>query len=80
VRLWLSLIAYNLGNLGRRLVLLMRIDSGSLTSLQQRLVRTGGPFDEACPVLPVAAGGSHLTCLLFGNMLRRIPTLPSLAG
>jgi len=47
-----------LGNLGRRLVLLMRIvDSGSLTNLQQRLVRTGVPFDKACPVLPVAAGG-----------------------
>jgi hypothetical protein len=32
VRLWLSLIAYNLGNLWRRLVLPARIDSWSLTS------------------------------------------------
>jgi hypothetical protein len=31
VRLWLSLIAYNLGNLWRRLVLPARIDSWSLT-------------------------------------------------
>ncbi len=38
VRLWLSLIAYNLGNLWRRLVLPARIDGWSLTSLQQRLV------------------------------------------
>jgi len=35
VRLWLSVIAYNLGNLWRRLVLPSRIDK-SLTSLQQR--------------------------------------------
>jgi hypothetical protein len=42
VRLWLSLIAYNLGNLWRRLVLPAGIDSWSLTSLQRRLVKTGG--------------------------------------
>ena len=42
VRLWLSLIAYNLGNLWRRLVLPKRINNWSLTSLQQRLVKTGG--------------------------------------
>src|SRR5665811_736296 len=42
VRLWLSVIAYNLGNLWRRLVLPKRIEKWSLTSLQQRLVKTGG--------------------------------------
>jgi len=42
LRLWLSLIAYNLGNLWRRLALPGRIDNWSLTSLQQRLVKTGG--------------------------------------
>jgi hypothetical protein len=42
VRLWLSVIADNLGNLWRRLVLPKRIDKWSLTSLQQRLVKTGG--------------------------------------
>jgi hypothetical protein len=42
VRLWLSVIAYNLGNLWRRLVLPQRIENWSLTSLQQRLVKTGG--------------------------------------
>jgi hypothetical protein len=42
VRLWLSLIAYNLGNLWRRLGLPQRIKNWSLTSLQQRLVKTGG--------------------------------------
>jgi len=42
VRLWLSLIAYNLGNLWRRLALPKSIGYWSLTSLQQRLVKTGG--------------------------------------
>lgn len=42
VRLWLSVTAYNLGNLWRRLVLPKSIDNGSLTSLLQRLVKTGG--------------------------------------
>src|SRR5712664_4355914 len=42
VRLWLSVIAYNLGNLWRRFALRRRIGNWSLTSLQQRLVKTGG--------------------------------------
>ena len=42
VRLQLSVLAYNLGNLWRRLVLPPRIKRWSLTSLQQRLVKTGG--------------------------------------
>ena len=42
VRLQLSVLAYNLGNLSRRLVLPTRIDRWSLTSVQQRLVKTGG--------------------------------------
>jgi hypothetical protein len=42
LRLWLSVLAYNLGNLWRRLVLPKKIENWSLTSLQQRLVKTGG--------------------------------------
>ena len=42
VRLCLSVIAYNLGNLWRRLALPMEIGEWSLTSLQQRLLKTGG--------------------------------------
>jgi Transposase DDE domain group 1/Domain of unknown function (DUF4387) len=41
VRLWLSVIAYNLGNLWRRLVLPKRIEKWLLTRVQQRLVKTG---------------------------------------
>ena len=44
VRFWLSRIAYNLGNLWRRPPPPYRIGSWSLTSLQQRLVKTGGRF------------------------------------
>ena len=42
MRLWLSVIAYNLGNLWRRVVLPKKIGNSSLTTLQQRLVKTGG--------------------------------------
>ena len=42
VRLQLSVLAYNLGNLWRRLVLPPRVTRWSLTRLQQRLVKTGG--------------------------------------
>ena len=42
VRLQLSVLVYNLGNLWRRMVLPKRIDHWSPTSLQQRLVKTGG--------------------------------------
>ena len=41
VRLRLSVIAYNLGNLWRRLALPKAIGNWSLTSLKQRLVKTG---------------------------------------
>jgi hypothetical protein len=76
VRLWLSLIAYNLGNLWRRLALPRRIEGWALTSLQQRLVKTGGrPVKHArCYWLLLAE--SHLTRRLFGSMVRRIAALP----
>jgi hypothetical protein len=42
VRLQLSALVYNLGNLRRRLGLPQKIKRRSLTSLHQRLVKTGG--------------------------------------
>ena len=42
VWLQLAVLAYNLGNLWRRLGLPSRIKSWSLTRLQQRLMKTGG--------------------------------------
>ena len=46
VRLQLSVLAYNLGNLWRRLGLPQRIKSWSLTSLQQRLMKTVGGWSS----------------------------------
>jgi len=80
VRLWLSLIAYNLGNLWRRLVLPRRIDHWSLRSLQQRLVKTGGRLvKHARYYWPLLAEG-HLTRRLFASMLRRVAALPVPTG
>ena len=80
VRLWLSLIAYNLGNLWRRLALPTQVATWSLTSLQQRLVKTGGRLIKHARYYWLLLAEGHLTRRLFGGMLRRIATLPSPAG
>ena len=80
VRLCLNVLAYNLGNLWRRLVLPKRIDHWSLTSLQQRLVKTGGRLIKHARYYWVLTAESHLTRRLFGGMLRRIAALLSPAG
>jgi Transposase DDE domain group 1 len=80
VRLCLSVIAYNLGNLCRRLVLPRRIENRSLASLQQRLVITGGRLVNHARYYWLLLAESHLTRPLFGNMLRRIEVLPLPAG
>jgi DDE family transposase len=80
VRLQLSVLAYNLGNLWRRLVLPQRIDSWSLTSLQQRLVKTGGRLIKHARYYWLLLAESHLTRRLFGAMLRRIWALPVPTG
>jgi hypothetical protein len=65
-------LAYNLGNLWRRLVLPTRIDTWSLTSLQQRLVKTGGRLVRHARYYWLLLAESHLTRRLFGSMLQRI--------
>ncbi|MGD0228624.1 MAG: transposase, partial [Terriglobia bacterium] len=75
VRLWLSVIAYNLGNLWRRLVLPNRIGNWSLTSLQQRLVKTGGRLLKDARYYWLLLAESHLTRRLFGTMVGRIKSL-----
>jgi hypothetical protein len=80
VRLWLSVIAYNLGNLWRRLVLPKKIENWSLTSLQQRLVKTGGRLVEHARYYWLMLAESHLTRRLFGGMVRRIDALRVPAG
>jgi hypothetical protein len=80
VRLWLSLIAYNLGNLWRRLALPTEIGNWSLTSLQQRLVKTGGRLIKHARYYWLLLAESHLTRRLFGGMLGKVAALPSPAG
>ena len=80
VRLQLSVLAYNLGNLWRRLVLPPRVTRWSLTSLQQRLVKTGGRLVKHARCYWLLLAEEHLTGRLFGDMLRRIWALPVPAG
>ncbi len=80
VRLWLSILAYNLGNLWRRLALPKKIENWSLTSLQQRLVKTGGRLVKHARYYWPLLAESHLTWRLFGSMLRRMEGLPLPVG
>ncbi len=80
VRLQLSVLAYNLGNLWRRLGLPQRIKSWSLTSLQHRLMKTGGRLVKHARYYWLLLAEGHLSRKLFGDMLRRIWALPVPAG
>jgi hypothetical protein len=78
-RLQLSLLAYNRGSLWRWLVLPRRINAWSLTSVQQRLVKTGGRLIKHPRYYWLLAEGD-LHRQLFGQMLRRIYALPVPSG
>jgi hypothetical protein len=80
VRLWLSVIAYNLGNLWRRLALPKEMGSWSVTSFQQRLVKTGGRLLKPPRYYWLLLAESHLTQRLFGTMPGKIAALSSPAG
>lgn len=80
VRLWLSVIAYNLGNLWRRLAVPKRIDTWSLTSLQQRLMNPGGRLVNHARYYWLVLAEGHLTRRLFGAIVRRLETLSVPAG
>jgi hypothetical protein len=73
VRLALSLPAYNLGNLWRRMGLPRGIENWSLTSLQQRLVKHARYY-----WLLLAEG--HLNRRRFAAMLGRLALLPAPVG
>src|SRR5712664_3683956 len=79
-RLQFSLLAYNLGNLWRRLVLPKRIDAWSLTSLQQRLVKTGGRLVKHARYYWLLLAEGHLTRRVFSAILRGIWALPLSVG
>ena len=71
----LGVIAYNLGNLLRRLVLPAAIHDWSLTSLQQRLLKTGGRLIRHARYFTVQLVESYLTGALFRQILSRIEWL-----
>jgi hypothetical protein len=80
VRLKSSALAYNLGNLRRRLGLPHRIKSWSLTSLPQRLMKTGGRLVKHARYCWLLLAEGHLNRRLFGEMLGPIWALPSPSG
>jgi hypothetical protein len=57
-----------------------RVDSWSLTSLQQRLVKTGGRLVRHARYYWLLFAESHLTRRLFGAMLQQIWALPVPTG
>jgi len=75
VRLLLGVMAYNLGHLLRRLVLPGAIQSWSLTSLQQRLFKTGGRLIRHARYFTLQLAESYLTRSLFRQILQRIERL-----
>jgi hypothetical protein len=62
------------GNFWRRLP--HRIDHWSLTSLQQRFVKTGGRLVKHARYYWLLLAKSYLTRRLFGTMVRRIAAMP----
>jgi hypothetical protein len=56
------------------------IETWSLTSLQQRLVKTGGRLVKHARYYRLLLAEGHLTWRLFGSMLRRLEALPLPAG
>ncbi len=80
VRLQLSVLVYNLGNLWRRLGLPGRIKSWSLTSLQHRLMKTGGRLIKHARYYWLLLAEGYLNRKLLGDMLGRIWALPVPGG
>ena len=57
-----------------------RIGNWSLTSFQQRLVKTGGRLIKHARYYWLLLAESHLTRRLFAGLLRKITALPVPAG
>jgi hypothetical protein len=57
-----------------------RVATWSLTSLQQRLMKTGGRLIKHARYHWLLLAEGHLTRWLFAGMLRKIAALPSPAG
>ena len=75
VRLWLFILAYNLGNFVRRLALPEGIKHWSLTSMQTRLIKIGGRLVRHARRLVFQLAEVIVTRDMFGEMLERIGRL-----
>ena len=75
VRLWLFILAYNLGNFFRRLALPEAIKRWSLTSVQTRLIKIGGRLVRHARRLGFQLAEVMVTMDMFGEMLVRIGRL-----
>jgi hypothetical protein len=76
MRLWMRVIVYNLGKLWRRLALPKKVGNWSLTSLRQRLVKTGGRLAKQARYYRLLPVKGHPTRLRFGSRLRMVAALP----
>jgi hypothetical protein len=76
VRFWLSIPSHNFGNLLRRFALPAAISDWSLTSLQQRLVKTGGRLVKHARYYWLMLADGYLTRVRFSAVLRWIALLP----
>jgi hypothetical protein len=75
VRLLLGVIAYNLGSLLRKLALPLTIQNWSLTSLQQRLFKTGIRLIRHARYFTLQLAESYLTGPLFRQIVAHIERL-----
>ena len=75
VRLELFILAYNLGNFLRRLVLPEPMKHWSLTSLQTRMIKTGGRLVRHARKLVFQLAEVLVTRVMLGGLLERIGRL-----
>ena len=80
VRLWLFVLAYNLGNFMRRLVLPEDMNHWTLTSLQTRLIKTGGRLVRHARRLVFQLAEVMVSRDMFDEMLQRIGSLRLVPG
>jgi hypothetical protein len=80
VRLWLFILAYNLGNFVRRLALPETVKHWSLTSIQTRLIKIGGRLVRHARRLVFQLAEAMVTRDMFDEMLERIGRLRPAPG
>jgi hypothetical protein len=80
VRLALFVLAYNLGNFMRRLALPEAVKHWSLTSLQTRLIKTGGRLVRHAKRLVIQLAEVLVSREMLADMLERIGQLRPVAG